>query len=294
MKLIVAVDEKWGIGKQGDLLTSIPDDMMYYRAITRDKVVVMGYTTLISLPGSKPAPARLNIVLNNEEGCRVGGAVVCDSIDQMLRLVGSFDKDDVFVIGGASIYRQLLPYCDAAHVTKMRFDGQAEVSIPDLDALDNWSVFSESELKEYEGLGYSFVEYHNAAPIPVDFRSACSSMSAYFKKKPGLTLSLLDGATEAYIRELSALLRAYFMPLSDGFTAKDVAAYLDSADVDFERYLRQRGDIAAAEDIDALTKKYDPDGARAAYPVCVDKENVQSFIEHLGALSPEEMVKRFS
>lgn len=295
MKLIVAVDEKWGIGKQGDLLMSIPDDMMFYRTTTRDKVVVMGYTTLLSLPGSKPAPGRLNIVLNNEEGCRVSGAVVCGSIDQMQRLVGDFDSGDVFVVGGASIYRQLLPYCDTAYITKMRFDGQADTFIPDLDALDNWSVFSESELKEYEGLGYSFVEYHNAAPVPIEYRSACSSMSSYFKKKPELELSLIDGAGEAYIKELSASLKAYFMPLADGFTAQDVTAYLESAgDESFERFLKQRGCIADAEDIAALTQKYDPEKRHQAYPVCISKENVQSFIDRLNTLSAFEMSQQFT
>ena len=96
MKLIVAVDEKWGIGKNGDLLLSIPDDMMYYRTTTRGKVVVMGYTTLLSLPNSKPAPARLNLVLADIEDLRIPGAVVCGSMEQLLRLIGCFYPDDVF------------------------------------------------------------------------------------------------------------------------------------------------------------------------------------------------------
>ena len=93
MKLIVAVDEHWGIGKANDLLLSIPDDMRYFREKTRGKVLVMGYNTLLSFPDGKPLPGRLNIVLNNEEGCCVSSAVVCESIEQMISLIGDFDSE---------------------------------------------------------------------------------------------------------------------------------------------------------------------------------------------------------
>ena len=152
MKLIVAVDNNWGIGKDGDLLLSIPEDMKFFRETTRGKVLVMGYNTLLSFPGGKPLPGRLNLVLNNEPGCRVKGAVVCESIEQLFRLLGSFDGGDVFVIGGGSIYRQLLPWCDTAYITKMRFDGDADTFIPNLDEAEEWSVVSESEMMEHDGV----------------------------------------------------------------------------------------------------------------------------------------------
>ena len=107
MKFIVAVDEKWGIGKNGDLLLSIPEDMLYYRSTTRGKVVVMGYATLLSLPNSKPAPGRLNLVLADIEGLRIPGAVVCGSMEQLHKLIGCFEPDDVFDVGGGSMYRHL-------------------------------------------------------------------------------------------------------------------------------------------------------------------------------------------
>ena len=142
MKLIVAVDERWGIGKDGDLLLSIPDDMRFFREMTRSAVLVMGYNTLISFPGSKPLPGRLNIVLNDAQGCRESGAVICRSLDQLFRFLNSFGSDEVFVIGGGSIYRQLLPYCNIAYITKMRFDGGADTFIPDLDQRSPQALFS--------------------------------------------------------------------------------------------------------------------------------------------------------
>lgn len=258
MKLIVAVDEKWGIGKNGDLLLSIPDDMMYYRTTTRGKVVVMGYTTLLSLPNSKPAPARLNLVLADIEDLRIPGAVVCGSMEQLLRLIGCFYPDDVFDVGGGSMYRQLMPYCSDAHITKMRFDGEADTFIPNLDELDGWSAADESELKEHEGLNYSFVVYHNDSPKALTMAQKLSTnMSAYFKKKEPLTLSLPDTDDLSYRKELRSLLHAYFRPLEKGLSADEVAEFLEQDDLSFEDYLRAHHQITDLADIEALTENYD-------------------------------------
>lgn len=257
MKLIVAVDEKWGIGKNGDLLLSIPDDMMYYRTTTRGKVVVMGYTTLLSLPGSKPAPGRLNLVLADQEGLRIPGAVVCGSMEQLLSLIGCFHPDDVFDVGGGSMYRQLLPYCSDAHITKMRFDGEADTFIPNLDELDGWYVADESQLKDHEGLKYSFVIYHQDSPEPlVTAEKLSTDMSAYFKKKEPLTLRLPDTEDQSYRRELHSLLHAYFRPLEKGVSADEVAEFLEQDDLSFEDYLRAHHHIADLTDIAALTENY--------------------------------------
>ena len=214
MKLIVAVDERWGIGKNGDLLLSIPDDMRFFREMTRSAVLVMGYNTLISFPGSKPLPGRLNIVLNDAEGCRAEGAVICRSLDQLFRFLNSFGSDEVYVIGGGSIYRQLLPYCDTAYITKMRFDGGADTFIPDLDRDASWTVAEQGERREYEGIVYSFLTYHNASPTPIAFAGAPTGIAECFKKRE-------DGTK----------------PLPQGFTAEDVDAYLDSGYTDFAAYL---------------------------------------------------------
>ena len=262
MKFIVAVDSRWGIGRNGDLLTSIPEDMQYYRATTRGKVVVMGYTTLISLPGSKPAPARLNLVLADIPGLRIPGAVVCGSMEQLHRMIGQFMPDDVFDVGGGSMYRQLMPYCTGAHITKMLFDGSADTYIPNLDEAEGWSIVSESVLSDYEGIGYSFVEYRNASPLPLPAaQRLSSSMTQYFKKKEPLELDLPADPDERYQEELNALLTAYFCPLKDGFSADDVARFLDEgADMSFEDYLRGRCLIALREDVESFIKANVPAG----------------------------------
>ena len=258
MKFIVAVDEKWGIGKNGDLLLSIPGDMQYFRETTRNAVLVMGYNTLISFPNSKPLPGRLNIVLADIEGLKVPRTVVCNSMDQLLKLIGCFDPDDVFVIGGGSIYRQLMPYCRGAHITKMRFCGDADTSIPSLDEKPEWSAAEESETYEHEGIKYSFVIYRNAAPTEIALSEQFSSdMSVYFKKKADLTVPYADDA--AYKKELKALLRAYFKPLADGFGAEDVDSFFASGSPTFESYLKEKKLIASAEDFTALAEKYSVD-----------------------------------
>lgn len=276
MKLIVAVDEKWGIGKDGDLLLSIPEDMQYYRATTRGKVVVMGYTTLLSLPNSKPAPARLNLVLADIEGLRIPGAVVCGSMEQLHRLIGCFEEDDVFDVGGGSMYHQLLPYCCAAHITKMRFDGGADTFIPNLDETPGWSVKTESEVKEHEGIRYAFVEYRNASPAALpEYEPKSSAMSAYFRKKEPPELELPENAGDEYRRELKALLTAYYYPLKDGFSAADVERFFaEGGGVSFERYLRKIGEIAAPEDIEAFFKAHPFDGKSRR--VTVGKEDLSA------------------
>ena len=278
MKMIVAVDSRWGIGKNGDLLKSIPDDMQYYRATTRGKVVVMGYTTLLSLPGSKPAPARLNLVLADIPGLRIPGAVVCGSMEQLHRMIGQFAEDDVFDVGGGSMYRQLMPYCCAAHITKMRFDGEADTYIPNLDELPQWSVESESERMDYEGLAYSFVVYRNSAPLGLPAASAVSSsMTEYFKKREPIAVELYDDS--AYRAELSALLTAYHRPLKDGFGAEDVDRFLtEGGDGSFEQYLRERRLIAAPEDFEELKAKWNPDGTQKAKTVTVSRENLDEYL----------------
>ena len=276
MRFIVAVDSRWGIGKDNDLLKSIPDDMMYYRKTTRDKVVLMGYRTLLSLPQSKPQPARLNIVLADIEGLSVSGAVVCKSMDQLLRLAGCFKSEDVFVIGGGSIYRQLMPYCEGAHITKMRFDGGADTFIPDLDEKPEWSVINESDISDYEGVRYSFAEYRNSSPLPIRYAAELSeSMSDYFKKKEELILDLPGDPDEERKAELKAMLTAYFCPLRDGFTADDVEGYLSTGpEMSFEKYLKKAGLIAAKEDIEAFIRECSSDNSEAKCQLRVTKENL--------------------
>ena len=277
MKLIVAVDEQWGIGKNGDLLLSIPDDMRFFREKTRRAVLVMGYNTLLSFPNSKPLPNRMNLVLADIEGVKAPGTVICGSMEQLFGIIKDMNSDDIFVIGGGYTYRHFLPYCDTAYITKMQFSGDADTFIPNLDELPEWTVAEESEEKEHEGVQYRFVTYRNSAPKPVGFTGANIDMPRYFAKKEALTLEIADD--EAYRAEWKALLHAYFRPLEQGLSADDVAAFLKEDDGTFEAYLRKNHCIADMEDIKTLTEKcgFSEKGTR----VTVDKKNLSEIDEML-------------
>jgi dihydrofolate reductase len=281
MKFIVAADERWGIGKDGDLLISIPDDMRYYIETTRGKVVVMGYNTLISLPNSKPAPGRLNIVLADIPGLRVSGAVVCGSLDQLLKLIGCFEADEVFCVGGGSVYRLLAPYCTRAHITKMRFDGGADTFIPNLDEIEQWSVEEESETLDYNGLPYSFVVYRNAKPEAIPMSgSLCGSMTGYFRKKDPVEILISESDSREYREELKQKLTAYFYPIADGFAAEDVDAFFENRDGrSFEQYMNDIGAVCRKE---FFIRTADAHGRDQARSVTVTKENLHEVISSLG------------
>ena len=165
MRAIVVVDEHWGIGKKNDLLFRLPADMKHFRETTAGKVVVMGSNTLASFPEGKPLKNRTNIVLYPGGAAREDCLIV-QSLEELFAEVKKYPAEDVFVIGGAMLYRTLLPYCDGAIVTKADADGQAEVFFEDLDALPNWSCVEESEPLETNGIPVRFCVYRNAAPLP--------------------------------------------------------------------------------------------------------------------------------
>ena len=160
MKGIVAVDKNWGIGKNNDLLFSLPADMAYFREQTKGKVVVMGSKTLKSFPNAKPLKNRVNIVFHrgNEifEGC-----IVVKDLCELEKALREYNTDDVFVIGGAKIYNMLLDYCDEFLITKVDADGGAEVFIDNLDNLENWQCEKQSEPIETNGYNISFTTYKN-------------------------------------------------------------------------------------------------------------------------------------
>lgn len=157
MKLIVAVSENWGIGKNNDLLFSIPKDMKFFRETTMGKTVILGRKNLESFPGCKPLPKRPNIILTRDKSFTVEGATVVNSIDELLAL--PVDFDDAFVIGGEEIYRQLLPYCDLCYVTKVKATAQADKFMVNLDENEEWELKSESEEIEDNGHILTFCTY---------------------------------------------------------------------------------------------------------------------------------------
>lgn len=163
MKAIVAVDRKWGIGKNNDLLFSLKKDMQYFRERTMGKVVVMGSNTLKSFPGGKPLKNRTNIVLF-PGGEKRDDCIVVESLEELSRVLKDYPTDDVFIIGGAMFYRTMLPYCDTVYVTKVDADGDAAVFFENLDLLSNWECIDEGEKVEENGFSFRFTTYFNHEP----------------------------------------------------------------------------------------------------------------------------------
>ncbi len=159
MNLIVAVDRNWAIGKDGRLLVNIPADRQLFMRETTGKTVVMGRRTLESLPGGQPLGNRENIVLTRDRNYRVKGAVVCHSAEEALELLRGKNQEDVFVIGGQSIYEQFLPYCGTAHVTYVDYAYDADTLFPNLDRDPDWRLVQESDEQTYFDLCYYFRQY---------------------------------------------------------------------------------------------------------------------------------------
>ena len=159
MNCIVAVDSNWAIGYKNNLLVSIPADMRFFKNETTGKVVVMGKNTLESFPGGKPLANRTNIVVGLEKDYKVPGATVVNSIEEALEAVKEYDTNDVYIIGGGSIYKQFLQYCDVAHVTKIDYAYQADTYFPNLDEDKEWELVGDSDEQTYYDLEYRFLKY---------------------------------------------------------------------------------------------------------------------------------------
>ncbi len=159
MNLIVAVDKNWAIGKENKLLVSIPQDMKFFRETTMGKVVVMGRKTLESFPGGQPLKKRTNIVITRDKKYSVKDAIVVHSVEEALEELKKYPSEDVYVIGGDSIYKQMLPYCDVAHVTKINHAYEADTYFPNLDENEEWLVTGVSDEQTYFNLEYEFVRY---------------------------------------------------------------------------------------------------------------------------------------
>ncbi|MBR2528337.1 MAG: dihydrofolate reductase [Blautia sp.] len=159
MKMIVAADRNWGIGKDNRLLVSIPADMRMFRQNTRGKVVVMGRKTLESFPAGRPLKDRTNIVLTRNPSWKVEGAVIVHSVEELDEELKKYPPEDVYCIGGESIYRLLLPRCSYAQVTRIDYSYDADAYFPDLDQMPEWEITGMSEEQIYFDLPYHFVIY---------------------------------------------------------------------------------------------------------------------------------------
>jgi dihydrofolate reductase len=154
---IVAVNNDWGIGYNGDLLEHIPEDLKYFKTLTTDHVVVMGQNTWDSLP-KKPLPDRLNIVITYNERHFDEMTAFIDLNEAIIRLKTA--DDECFIIGGGSIYKQLLPFCDRVYVTKIyKSHEQVDTYFPNLDELDGWVSAACGPIQTYKDLTYQFWQY---------------------------------------------------------------------------------------------------------------------------------------
>ena len=162
MNFIVAVDNNYAIGKNNDLLYTLPQDMKYFRQTTLNKVVVMGLNTLLSFPNQKPLKNRTNIVLsgsNKDFTCE--NAIVVYDLDSLFEELKKYDTDEIFIIGGASVYNLMMPYCKYAYITKINAEKPADVYINNIEKMGTWTLIQESEKYNENDLEFTFQIYEN-------------------------------------------------------------------------------------------------------------------------------------
>ena len=159
MNMIVAVDANWGIGNKNNLLVRIPADHKMFRNETTGKVVVLGRKTLETFPNAKPLPNRTNIILSTNPDYRVKDAEVVHSIEELLEHLKQYNDEDIYIIGGASVYEAMLKYVDTVHVTKIDHEYEADAFFHNLDKDENFRITAESDEQVYFDITYSFVKY---------------------------------------------------------------------------------------------------------------------------------------
>ena len=162
MKFIAAVDKNWAIGNKGRLLIRISEDQRNFRQTTMGHVVVLGRKTLEEFPGGRPLKGRANIILSRNPEYAVEDAVVVHSMNELFTELAKYDTDDIFVIGGRTIYDELIPYCDEAVITKIDREFEADAFISNLDKLDNWDVTDERPGEDVSEVNFTFVTYKNS------------------------------------------------------------------------------------------------------------------------------------
>ena len=163
--MIASADRNWGIGYQNELLTRIPSDMKFFRSKTIGNVIVMGRKTLESFPNGLPLKQRTNIVLTSKKDYQVKGAVLVHSVEELLEELKKYQEEEIYVIGGESVYRQLEPYCDTAYITRIDHAFQADTHFPNLDASEEWELTETSEEHTCFDLEYVFTCYKRKGDV---------------------------------------------------------------------------------------------------------------------------------
>ena len=139
--------------------------MKQFKEKTWGKVVVMGRLTFESLPNQKPLPNRTNIILTRNENFRVEDAIVCHSVDEILKTTKYCNPEDIFIIGGEHIYKTFLPYCSKAYITKFHKVYPADTFFPNLDEDENWRLIEKSGPRQYQDLTFEYITYENINKI---------------------------------------------------------------------------------------------------------------------------------
>ena len=168
MKLIVAVDREWGIGYRGKLLVTVKDDLAHFRELTVGKTIVYGSSTLRTFPYGRPLKNRINLILSTNPNFKPEGAVVLHSVEELIAYEKAHPEEDIVVVGGASVYKQLMPYCETAYVTRFDASFEKDAYFPNLDENPSWQCISVSETHYSNGatdtedrMPYCFTEYRH-------------------------------------------------------------------------------------------------------------------------------------
>ena len=160
MNIIAAADKNWGIGKNNNLLDHIPEDMRFFKEKTLNKVVIMGKNTFLSLPGEKPLPERVNIVLTRDKSFNRDGITICDSIEKAVEEAKKiFDDKDIFFIGGEQVYSSAIDFCDTAYITKIDNEYEADRFLVNFDNEENWHKVDEEKVETKKGFYITFTTY---------------------------------------------------------------------------------------------------------------------------------------
>ena len=156
MELIVAVYDDWGIGKDGTQQVALSADRKFFRETTKGAMVIVGRKTLADFPGGKPLPYRTNVVLTRQD-IDIEDVVICHSAEQAAELAKTAQR--AMVIGGGSIYKQMLPYCDTAYITKVHTCPESDTFFPNLDADPQWKLDRVLQTGEENGIAYEMCLY---------------------------------------------------------------------------------------------------------------------------------------
>ena len=160
INLIVCVDHDWGIGINGGELFDISQDKMFFKNKTINNAIVMGRKTLDALPDGNALPDRVNIVLTRDKNFKRENVIVCHSVDEALKEIEKYPE--TFVIGGGEVYRELLPYCQRAYVTKVDDHKTADTHMVNLDKESDWKLVNETKDFLQDEFNYRFTVYERA------------------------------------------------------------------------------------------------------------------------------------